>query len=86
MQFGMLEDARLDKDRAFFGVEPHGQEIDQKVPDRLPDRFRVGIAARKGVPVGDKVVAFVFFLQPHPVLERAHKVSEVNPSAGLHSA
>ena len=91
LHLGLDEDARC-----FSGSSPAAsQSIDHLVDVGLEPR-RVLVAGRQHVPVGDHVeVLPPVVLEPHPVLERADVVAEMEPRrwaacrrgcvAGLHS-
>ena len=81
----MLGHERLDEDRAPLGIEPRGNPVGHVVVRVLDERRRVGVLARQRVPVGDEVEAVVLVLQRHPVLERAHQVTEMQFARRAHA-
>ena len=85
MQLGVLGDPRLDEERGLPRVDAGGEPVDHHVPDVLLDDFRLLVVRRERMPVGDEEIARILALQPHPVLERAVIVAEVQTARRAHS-
>ena len=68
-----------------LGVEAGGEPVDHHVVDVLLDDLALFVVRGQRVPVGDEVEAVVVVLQPHPVLQRAVVVAEVQRAGGAHA-
>ena len=84
-QLGVLGQAALDEDRRLFRVDAGGEPVDHHVVDIAFDDLAVFVMRGQRVPVGDEVEAVVFGLQPHPVLQRAVVVTEVQRAGRAHA-
>ena len=84
-QLGVLGQAALDEDGRVVGVDAGGEPVDHHVVDVLLDDAALFVVRRERVPVGDEVEAVVVLLQPHPVLQRAVVVAEMERAGGPHA-
>jgi hypothetical protein len=80
----VLGHAGLDEDGGARGVDARGKPVDEHLPDAVGNRFGCVVMGRQRVPVGGEVQALVFFLQPHPVLERAVVVADMHAPRWAH--
>ena len=67
------------------GVEARGQPVRGDLEDVLADARGVGVVGGEGVPVHHDEEALVLVLQPHPVVEGAGQVAEVQRPRGPHA-
>ncbi len=74
------------KSVACVGIDAGGEPVDHHVPD-VAARSTSGVLVvrRQRVPVGDEEEARVLVLQPHPVLQRAVVVAEVQRAGRAHA-
>ncbi len=62
MQFGMLWQARLNKERRGIGIDTYRQPIDHHVPHALFDDAGVFVMRGQRMPIGHEEKAFIFGL------------------------
>ena len=86
MQFRVLGKARLQKERGLGGVEADRQPVRNHLPDIGLQIACLRVIGGQHVPVGHEVVALIFALQLHPILERAHQVTQMKLARGPHAA
>src|SRR4029079_7508299 len=66
-------------------VAAGGEPVDHHVPGVLRDVARARVIGGERMPVGDEEQARILGLQPHPVLEHAVVVPEVQASRRRHA-
>src|SRR5262249_51773216 len=88
MQFRVLRHQRLQKNGGLGRVEARGQKIDRDLQRVLSDSGGIRIIRRQRVPVhhAKKAIVSRIRLQPHPVLQRAEIVPDVQPPCRSHAA
>ncbi len=85
VQLGVLRHPRLDEERGIPRADPRCQPVDDHLPDALGDDTGIFVVGGQRVPVGDEEEALVLVLQPHPVLEHAVVVTEVQAAGRPHA-
>jgi hypothetical protein len=70
---------------AWFGSTPDAQPVDHHVGADILKRPGLLVVRRERVPVGDEEQAWKFGLQPHPVLQHAVVVAQVQRSGRAHA-
>ena len=82
----MFQNARLSEYGRFFGVESSCKAVDQYILHVLFHHGCVRILRCQGVPVSDKIIAFIFVLELDPVLKCPDEVPNMQTAAWLYSA
>ena len=77
VQLGVLEDARLNEQCGFFGVEADGEPVDRDLQRIFGDGAGVFVMRGERVPVGDEIKTVVFVLQLDPIGERAEIMAQM---------
>src|SRR6185503_4241044 len=85
IQLGVRGDVRLDEDDAPLRIEPGGVQADRHVDRELRQRGRV-VRLSNGVQIDDTEQTLVLGLQPHPVLDGAEVVADVEFAGRLDAA
>jgi len=85
MQFGMLDHARLHKQRGLRRIDAGGEPVDRHVAHVFLDHLRRVVVRGQRMPVGDEKQALVFVLQAQPVFEHAMVVAKVQAPGGAHA-
>ena len=78
-ELGVLGDEALDDEAALRGVETDGEPVQRHLPHGVTHARHV-VRIVGDLIVGDQKMAVVLVLEPHPVLERAGIVAEVERS------
>src|SRR5208282_5223594 len=77
MQFGVLEDARLDEQRRLRRIETDREPVGRYLQRVFGDGGRVFVMRRQRVPIGDEEKTFVLFLEFEPILKGAEIMAEM---------
>ena len=84
MQLRVLGHPGLYEQGGVPGVDAARQPVDHHVPDVLAHRTGFVVVGGERVPVGDEEIALVLVLEPHPVLQHAPVVSEMQLPGRTH--
>src|ERR1700744_3156492 len=82
----MRRDVMLLEDDALRRVQSCAEKIQCHLMDILKDWSGISVFRRQSMHVRNEEVALILVLQPHPVVECAHVVAEVQPSRGARAA
>ena len=86
MQHGMFRHVGLNEDRGPFGVDSRREPVDQQFPDVGRDLAGVFVIGGQRVPIRHKEETRMVVLKGFPIREGPQIITQVQASAGLHSA
>ena len=85
MQFRVLLDIGLYKDRAFFRIQSCGKIVDCGLENSFLHRAGIRKIRRQRVPIDDAEIHLIFILKRYPISEGSLVIAKVQLARGLHA-